>query len=186
MFCKNKYFFFSLLLLIQLHNSLFSKENMFESFNEDSRKKWEFITDQVMGGVSFGKKEFLEEKKVSFIRVSGFVSLENNGGFIQVRRTIRKIDYKILNGIRLILRGNNSDYYIHLRTKFTLLPWQYYQGKIKASENWEEVTIKLSDFKRSGRLLPKRIDPSKITSFALVAFGREHKVRLDVEQIKFY
>ena len=73
-----------------------------------------------------------------------------------------------------------------MRTKFTILPWQYYQGKIKASENWEEININLSDFNRSGRLLPKRIDPSKVTSIALVAFGREHEVKLDVEQINFY
>lgn len=186
MFFHNKNTFFLLFLLLLFNNYVFSKEHMFESFNQDSEKKWEFITDQVMGGVSFGKKEVLEEKDSSFIRITGFVSLDNNGGFIQARRTLNKADHKILNGIKLKLRGNNSIYYIHLRTKFTLLPWQYYQGKIKASQNWEEINIKLSDFNRSGRLLPKRIDPSKITSMALVAFGREHKVKLDVEKIKFY
>lgn len=185
MFFKNKNTIFLLLLLL-FNNTSFSKENMFESFNEDSKKKWEFISDQVMGGVSFGKNEFLEEDNSSFIRMTGFVSLDNKGGFIQSRRRLSSIDHKILKGFKLKLRGNNSDYFIHLRTKFTLLPWQYYQAKIKSSENWEELTIKLADFKRSGRLLPKRIDPSKITSFALVAFGREHKVRLDVDQIKFY
>ena len=68
---------------------------MFESFNEDSQKRWEFITDQVMGGVSFGKKQLLEEKNFSFIRITGFVSLENNGGFIQARRNLNKTDHKI-------------------------------------------------------------------------------------------
>ena len=186
MFFKYKNTIFLLLLLLLLNRNGFSKENMFDTFNEDSKKKWEFISDQVMGGVSFGKMEILEEKQSNFIRITGFVSLDNNGGFIQARRKLDKIDHKILNGIKLKLRGNNSEYYIHLRTKFTLLPWQYYQGKIKASESWEEITIKLSDFKRSGKLLPKRLNPSKINSFALVAFGREHKVRLDVDQIKFY
>ena len=175
-----------LLLLLLFNNHVFPKEHMFESFKEDSEKRWEFITDQVMGGVSFGKKELLEEKESSFIRITGFVSLDNNGGFIQARRNLNKTDNKISNGIKLKLRGNDSIYYIHLRTKFTLLPWQYYQGKIKASEDWKEINVKLSDFNRSGRLLPKRIDPSKITSIALVAFGRAHKVKLDVEQIKFY
>ena len=186
MFFQNKNTVFLLFLLLLFNNYVFPKEQMFESFTKDSQKRWEFITDQVMGGVSFGKKELLEEKNLSFIRITGFVSLDNKGGFIQARRSLNKTDHKILNGIKLKLRGNNSIYYIHLRTQFTLLPWQYYQGKIKASENWEEINIKLSDFHRSGRLLPKRIDPSKITSIALVAFGREHKVKLDVEQIKFY
>jgi hypothetical protein len=186
MFLKKKKTIFLLFFLLLVSNHVFPKENMFESFNEDSQKRWEFITDQVMGGVSFGKKQLLEEKNSSFIRITGFVSLENNGGFIQARRNLNKTDHKILNGIKLKLRGNNSIYYIHLRTKFTILPWQYYQGEIKASENWEEININLSDFNRSGRLLPKRIDPTKVTSIALVAFGREHKVKLDVEQINFY
>ncbi len=185
-FKNKKTFFFVLVLLLLFNNNTFSKENMFENFKDNSQKKWEFISDQVMGGVSFGKYDIIEENKSNFIRITGFVSLDNNGGFIQVRRNINKKDYKVIDGIKLKLRGNNSDYYIHLRTKFTLLPWQYYQVKIKASETWKEITIKLEDFKRSGRLLPKSIDPNIITSFALVAFGREHKVKLDVDQIKFY
>ena len=186
MFSLKKKTIFLLFLILLFNNHVFPKENMFESFNEDSQKRWVFITDQVMGGVSFGKKQLLEEKNSSFIRITGFVSLENNCGFIQARRSLKKTDKKILNGIKLKLRGNNSIYYIHLRTKFTILPWQYYQGKIKASENWEEININLSDFNRSGRLLPKRIDPTKVTSIALVAFGREHEVKLDVDQINFY
>jgi len=49
---------FLLFLLFLFNNHVFPKENMFESFNEDSQKRWEFITDQVMGGVSFGKNKF--------------------------------------------------------------------------------------------------------------------------------
>ena len=69
--------------------------------------------DQVMGGVSFGKHDFLNENNKKFIRMTGYVSLENNGGFIQVRRILSKEDKKIENGIQLELRGNNQIYFIH-------------------------------------------------------------------------
>ena len=38
-----------------------------------------------MGGISEGKFEILKDKKNNFLRLSGIVSTENNGGFIQIR-----------------------------------------------------------------------------------------------------
>ena len=48
-------------------------------------QQWNFITDQVMGGVSTGK--FIVEKVdgVMCYRMTGDVSTKNNGGFIQIR-----------------------------------------------------------------------------------------------------
>ncbi len=43
--------------------------------------------------------------------------------------------------------------------------------------------LDLKDFKRSGILLPRKINPKNIKSLALVAFGREYKVKLDVSDI---
>ena len=47
-------------------------------------QQWNFITDQVMGGVSTGK--FIVEKVDGVIcyRMTGDVSTKNNGGFIQI------------------------------------------------------------------------------------------------------
>ena len=75
------YFFFS--------TYVFSKEMIFEDFNKNSKESnWEFITDQVMGGVSSGSFNILKETNRSFLRMTGKVSLENNGGFIQVRKLV--------------------------------------------------------------------------------------------------
>ena len=75
------YFFFS--------TYVFSKEMIFEDFSENSgESKWEFISDQVMGGISSGSFNILKEKNISFLRMKGNVSLENNGGFIQVRKLV--------------------------------------------------------------------------------------------------
>ena len=87
--------------------------------------------------------------------------------------------------ISLNARGNNLDYYVHLRTIFTVLPWQYYQAKFNVSKNWKTFKLNLTDFKRSGVLLPNKINSNHIKSIALVAFGKEHEVELDVSKIDF-
>ena len=165
---------------------IFSQEIMLENFDQNNSVKWKFISDQVMGGVSYGKSTFLSGNDISFVRLTGFVSLENNGGFIQIRKKIENENMKNIKGFKLRLRGNESTYYLHIRTHFTLLPWQYYQAKMIAKENWTDVFLDLRDFVRSGIMLPKNINPNNIKSIAVVAFGREHKVRLDIDKILLY
>ena len=47
--------------------------------------RWEGFTDQVMGGVSEMSARIQSDGADNFLHLSGTVSLENNGGFIQVR-----------------------------------------------------------------------------------------------------
>lgn len=186
MFLKKINTFILILIMSFITKKNSSEEVLFDNFSKKTEKKWEFISDQVMGGVSYGKHDFLSDSRKNYIRMTGFVSLDNNGGFIQVRRKLSKGEQKIIKGIKLELRGNNQGYYVHIRTKYTFLPWQYYQGKLATTEEWKEIKLRLEYFKRSGRLLPKKINPKHVTSIALVAFGIEQDVRLDVSKITFY
>ena len=168
-------------------SNVLSEEMIFEDFSElKSIENWEFISDQVMGGVSLGRFEVLKEKSVNFLRMTGNVSLENNGGFIQVRKKVYQSIEGNIKRIKLTTRGNRSDYFIHLRTKYTILPWQYYQLKFKVSYQWQTKILNINEFTRSGSLLPKVINPRYIKSIALVAFGREHDVELDIAEIIFF
>ena len=177
---------FILIILILFTKKIYAEEMLIDNFDNESHENWEFISDQVMGGVSFGNYEILYEGNTSFLKLTGFVSLKNNGGFIQVRKNLK--NYKNINfkGIKVNSRGNNKEYFIHIRTKFTLLPWQYYQGKFSVNSEWQEKKINLSEFKRSGSLLPKNIKAQHILSVAIVAFGKKHRVNLDVSKIAFY
>ena len=67
-----------------------------------------------------------------------------------------------------------------------MLPWQYYQLKFKVSNKWEITYLNINEFNRSGTLLPKVINPKHIKSIALVAFGRDHDVELDIAEIKLF
>ena len=164
---------------------LFSQIMVFENFNEISNREWEFISDQVMGGISTGSFSFLKEKEKNFIRLIGSVSTENNGGFIQARKKIRKKIEQKPKIIKIIARGNHNDYFLHLRTSYTILPWQFYQIKFSVTNQWQTFTFNLKDFKGSGKLLPRKINFENVKSLALVAIGRNHFVELDVSSIVF-
>lgn len=159
---------------------------MIEDFSTASNREWRFFTDTVMGGVSSGKAEFLNENGTSFVRLSGDVSTANNGGFIQVRRELSGGLPAGAQGIRLLVRGNEQRYFVHLRTSGTLLPWQYYQAPFNASGDWRGVTIPLGQFKASSKMLRSTPKPGSVSSIAIVAFGRDHAASVDVSEIEAY
>lgn len=139
-----------------------------------------------MGGVSSGGVEYKRDAQVSFARLSGTVSTDNNGGFIQIRGRLSAAPPENTQGIRLIVRGNNQPYYVHLRTRGTRLPWQYYQAEFATTGTWSEVKIPLSEFKPSGGLLRKTLKPSSLRTLGIVAYGRDHLAEVDVSEIAFY
>ena len=49
-------------------------------------QQWNFITDQVMGGVSTGKFRVEKVDGTMCYRMTGDVSTKNNGGFIQTNK----------------------------------------------------------------------------------------------------
>ncbi len=174
-----------LILSIMIVNQSKSQAFLFDEFKENNRS-WVLITDQVMGGLSFGSYSFGKENNDFYMRMEGNVTTENNGGFIQVRREIDNTSPLIKEGITFEARGNNNDYFIHIRTKYTLLPWQYYQAKFTVKRDWGKVRVDLKDFNKSGLILPNLIKPSTIKSLAIVAYGKKYKARVDVKKISFY
>ena len=157
-------------------------------FNDDfdDLKKWDFISDNVMGGVSSGKITIKSVNRNKAIALKGKVSTENNGGFIQARRNLRSITLKEAKYIKVIARGNNQKYYIHLRTSRMIFPWQYYQTEFKVHNGFKEFILPLSQFKTSGLFLSETPKAKNITSIAIVAFGRDHNAELDVSSISIY
>ena len=163
-----------------------AKMMVFENFTIDKEKDWKFISDQVMGGVSDGKLEFINMEGYSFARMTGYVSLENNGGFIQFRKEVNGTGHNDSKGLVVNVRGNNQKYFLHIRTTGTILPWQYYQAPFEVTQDWKKIKIAYDIFERSGIMLSKKVKPKKITSIAIVAFGFEQEVLIDVNNIYCY
>ena len=159
---------------------------LIEDFTMQPETRWRFFTDQVMGGVSTGVVVFAKEDGRAFARMTGQVSTANRGGFIQMRLDLASPPPEGTTGVRLIVRGNDQRYFVHLRTGGTLLPWQYYQAGFDVTESWSEVRLPLDAFAASGGLLRSVPAPGSLTSVAVVAYGRDHDARIEVREVGFY
>lgn len=149
---------------------------------------WTMFTDRVMGGKSDGTSGLEDLDGRRCLRLRGQVSLENNGGFIQVAlpltRSERPFDASEFKGIRIWARGNGKTYHLHLRTTATRLPWQYYGAAFTAGEEWQPVELSFEQFEPES--LQKKLDPAELNRIAVVAIGEEFEADIAVSRLEFY
>ena len=177
---KNVFF---IIIILSMSFKSHSEIVFTDKFNTNTN--WKIITDQVMGGISQGQFNYQKIGDDNAIILTGSVSTKNNGGFIQIRRNLNNVNLNKVKIIKIIAKGNYEKYFIHLRTTFTVLPWQYYQSSFVVKNNFKSFVLPLSDFKRSGYLLPKMINPKNIKSIAIVAFGKDYNAELIVKEVSF-
>ena len=164
------------------------RDIMLDNFDADSMVRWSYVSDQVMGGVSEGSAKMVTDSVNgdSYAHMVGSVSTANNGGFIQLRTSLSAGVDKNAAGVYIKARGNGQKYYIHLRTKGTMLPWQYYQGTFDVSDQWQVIRLPLDAFKASGSWIRKSALPKAIRSIGIVAYGRNHQADIQISEIGFY
>ena len=167
------YQMFSVTVLVFIMSNAANAKNLVYENN------WAYLADTVMGGVSRGGAEFA----AGALRLTGQVSTKNNGGFIQSRVGLN-IKAKDFNGIRIKVRGNNNEYFVHLRAP-RMLPWNYYYAEFYASSDWEIIDIPLSSFKYS-RNQNDNLNSKVIRSIGIVAYGKDFSAQLDLANIELY
>ena len=155
-------------------------ENLIES------GKWIYFADNVMGGISEGKSEYVTVPSGKAIRLYGNVSTENNGGFIQVRTPYSIERLAVYEGIKIKMKGNGEEYYVHIRNKSSRLPWQYYQAGFKSDTDWKEVKLPFKQFKKSSNFMKSAFDPKTIKTIAIVAYGKDHSADITVSELVLY
>ena len=148
--------------------------------------RWRFFTDGVMGGVSTGQVAFVQEDGQSHARMTGRVSTANRGGFIQMRLDLASQPPAGTAGVRLVARGKDQRYFVHLRTTGTVLPWQHYQAGFDVTRAWSEVRLPFEAFHASGALLRTVPRPGSLNSLAVVAYGRDHDAEIELREVGFY
>ena len=148
--------------------------------------RWQYFSDQVMGGVSQGRAFLDGTEGDAVLRLVGDVSTENRGGFIQARFELDSPVPADARGVVLVAQGNNERYFIHLRTRGMVLPWQYYQAGFDASAEWQEFRLPFAAFAPSGNLLRRTPQPESIRSLGVVAYGRDHQADVSVKAVGFY
>ena len=159
---------------------------MIEDFKMQPETRWRFFTDQVMGGVSTGGVAFAGQVGETFARMTGRVSTANQGGFIQMRMDLPNRPPEGTTGVRLIVRGNDQRYFVHLRTTAAMMPWQYFQAGFDVTDTWAELRLPFDAFTASGGLGRAGPRPGNLTSVAIVAYGRDHDALIEVREVGFY
>lgn len=150
--------------------------------------RWELLSDRVMGGVSAGRltREMVRGRLAN--RLQGDVSLENNGGFIQMALDLapkgQAVDCGMHQGIEISVTGNGEAYGLHLRSEDLLRPWQSYRQSFTADEEWRTVRLAFSDFRPHRTDAP--LDLSRLRRFGLVAIGRAFRADLAVSEVRFF
>lgn len=148
---------------------------LLDDFSEspaDIAARWTVFSDQVMGGVSVARATLGEVDGRTALRLTGEVSLERNGGFIQMARALRSpggapLDASGYAGLRLAVWGAPGSYFVHLRTAESRAPWQYYAAPLPVSDQWETLVVPWHDFEPVS--LREPLDPSRLVRLGIVA-----------------
>jgi len=150
--------------------------------------QWRMFTDRVMGGISTASSGYEVIEGHRCLRLQGSVSLENNGGFIQVALPLemngRFFDAGDFKGVRLWVRGNGENYYVHLRTNQSRLPWQFFGAEFTANTEWKKVEIPFQQFKSEN--LRDQLNTKKLRRIAIVAIKKEFQADIAVSRLEFY
>lgn len=173
-------------ILIFMSRLAGAEKILMDDFTDAPQSRWTFISDQVMGGISTGRINFKAYPGQSYVEMLGRVSTENNGGFIQFRSKIPDIDLEGTSGIAITVKGNQQRYFVHLRSRWTVFPWHYYQANFDAEESWKEIRLPWASFTPSNLWLPEITGARGLNSVGIVAFGRDHTAQVAVKEIGFY
>jgi hypothetical protein len=150
---------------------------------------WEGFTDRVMGGMSNIDVRLEPSESGRLLHLAGNVSLENNGGFIQVRMFLRPdrkpFDAGEYRGLELRVRGRGDGYYVHLRTTRTVFPWSYYAQQFPVREDWSVVRLPFDAFVGEN-MLSSSPNMSRLLSVAIVAAKKEFTADLYVDSVALY
>jgi len=150
--------------------------------------KWEFVSDNVMGGVSSGciAEEFVGGHHATVLR--GTVSLENNGGFIQMAFDLHEggtdVDVSAWDGIEMDVYGDGGTYDVRLRTAQLSRPWQSFRADFGGEPHWLRVKIPFSSL--VSHRVDAAFDPTCLRRIGILAIGRARDVCIAVSDIGFY
>lgn len=148
---------------------------------------WRVVTDRVMGGESDARMVLRVIDGRRALCLGGDVSLANGGGFAQLILDLTPsdvLDASRFAGVRLVVRGNDEAYNLHLKTTATTRPWQSYRASFKTGPQWREVRLPFSGF--SPHRVEAALDVRRLRRLGVVAIGREMRAEICIAEVAFY
>ena len=154
---------------------------------DSGTKGWQTVLDGVMGGLSTGR---IAAGEGGTLRFSGELSLENNGGFSQIRTTVPEGTFTGTTGLVMRVKGDGRTYQCDIRSSRLRLMAGGYQSRFetKAGE-WIEVEIPFdqcvaNSFGQRVRNAPP-LDPASIESVGItLSDKKEGPFAIEVDWIR--
>jgi hypothetical protein len=150
--------------------------------------RWQCISDGVMGGLSAGAIVRASRDGRAALCLRGRVSLENNGGFVQMALDLSPEgalrDASAFDGIELDVCGNGETYSVHLRTDAVTRPWQSWRQGFVAPPRWQTIRLPFAAFE--AHRIDATLDPRRLRRLGIVAIGRAFDADVAVARIVFY
>jgi uncharacterized surface protein with fasciclin (FAS1) repeats len=110
---------------------------------DSGTKGWQTVLDGVMGGLSTGRIAAGEGGTLSF---TGELSLDNNGGFSQVRTAVPEGTFAGTTGLRMRVKGDGRTYQCDIRSSRVRLMAGGYQRVFDTKPGqWIEVEIPFAE-----------------------------------------
>ena len=164
------------LLLLFLTLSMSALSNI-----SNNPSNWYVVTDQVMGG----KSELQVSVDGGVFSLNGYVTTENNGGFVRLAHSPENVD-KEVQGIRFMAKGNNETYEVHVTMQgLRMPPWAYHSSTFDVNTEWKMFEINFSNFEKKSGVSAKLL-PNNIRDISFAGYGRDFDVDLQVKEISFY
>lgn len=146
---------------------------------------WEYVSDRVMGGVSNGRLRLHPEDGQEVAQLTGDVSLDNNGGFVQMAFDLcpggGAFDASRWQGIALEAKGNGEVYEVRLRTTDLSRPWQSFRAEFKAGTFWQRHSFLFQSFQP--HRTEQGFDPKQLKRVGVLAIGRSFAADLSVRGV---
>lgn len=144
----------------------------FDTGPESIGRRWSVFSDRVMGGMSIAQGRMATVHGRHALHLTGDVSLERNGGFIQAACSLGDppgsgVDARGFRGLALSVCGTPGSYFVHLRTADTRAPWQYYGAPLPVSGEWTHVVLDWGAFTPVSIATP--LDVRRIVRIGIVA-----------------
>jgi uncharacterized surface protein with fasciclin (FAS1) repeats len=148
---------------------------------------WQTVLDGVMGGLSTGR---IEAGNGGTLRFSGELSLENNGGFSQIRTSVPEGRFAGARGLLLRVKGDGRTYQCDLRSsQLRLMAGGYQRTFATVAGEWTEIELPLGEFVansfgRRVRNAPE-LDPATIESVGItLADKKEGPFAIEIDWIR--
>ena len=173
-YLNSSFFTASFALLALPAAQLFSMTPLFEFTGDDPSLPWIATNDGVMGGLSQGSAQLVDEG----MRFSGVLSLENNGGFSSIYAS-GPFDLSAFDGIRLSVMGDGRTYQLRINSDAMYRSWSPVSFRREFNTipgEWVEVFVSFSELKQSWRgreLSGYTFNPSKIQRIGLMLADKQ-------------